>query len=260
MAPSSHPRPPVDPSLLNAGGEEMWTNLGAWRDTTSYGVAARALATRVGKAAALGPDDVVVDYACGFGDSLRLWVEAFGVRRAVGVEPDPEVCAVVRARIAQWGLASRLSVVTSRAEDLVPTIADAAVSAVVCVDAAYHFRTRADWWRMLGRTLPRAARIAASDLALADGRRAGLVARAIAGVFRIPAANLCDAAALARELATLGVVEPRVESIGADVLDGFVTHARGGGTALRLTRTGIRTLRRAARLDYVLVSGRTPGA
>lgn len=260
MAPPSHPRPPVDPSLLNAGAGEMWTNLGDWRDTTTYGAAARALATRVGKAAGLGAEDVVVDYACGYGDSLRLWVEAFGVRHAVGVEPDPEVCAVVRARIAQWGLASRLTVVTSRAEDLAPCDADAAVSAVVCVDAAYHFRTRADWWRMLARTLPRGGRIAASDLALADGKRAGLVARAVAGVFGIPGANLCDAATLARELADLGVRERRVESIGADVLDGFVAHARGRGTALRLTRTAIRALRRAARLGYVLVSGRAPGA
>lgn len=237
----------------------MWTNLGDWRGTTSYGAAARALATRVGDAAGLGAEDVVVDYACGFGDSLRLWVEAFGVQRVVGVEPDPEVCAVVRARIAQWGLASRVTVVTSRAEDLAATDADAAVSAVVCVDAAYHFRTRADWWRMLVRTLPRAARIAASDLALTDGQRAGRVARAVAGVFGIPIANLCDAATLGGELAAFGVRESRVEAIGSDVLDGFVAHARGRGTALRLTRTGIRALRRASRLEYVLVSGRAPG-
>jgi SAM-dependent methyltransferase len=259
MAPPSHPRPPVDPSLLNAGTEEMWTNLGDWRHATAYGAAARALATRVGNAARLRPDDVVVDYACGFGDSLRLWVETFGVRRAVGVEPDPEVCAIVRARIAQWGLASRLAVVTARAEDLAPTDADAAVSAVVCVDAAYHFRTRDDWWRRLVRALPRGARLAASDLALADGQRPRLFTRAVAAAFGIPVANLCDAATIERRLDALGVTARRVDSIGTDVLDGFVAHARGRGAALRLTRSGIRVLRRASRLEYVLVSGEAPG-
>lgn len=256
----SHPRPPVDPARLNVGHDAMWTNLGDWQGAVDYGGAARALALRVGTAAQLGPDDVVVDYACGYGDSLRLWVDAFGVRRAIGIEPDPALCDIVRARIARWGLASRLDVMTARAESCAPTAADAAVTAVVCVDAAYHFRTRRDWWQSLVGSLPAGARIAVSDLVLADGRRAGPLARAIAGALRIPGANLCDTATMRRELETIGVRQVRSESRGEAVLDGFAAGAPARGLALRVTRASIAALRRRRQLDYVLVSGRAPGA
>ena len=260
MSPSSHPRPPVDPALLNAGADTQWTNLGDWRVATAYGAAARALAMRVGAAARLGHDDGVGDYACGFGDSLRLWVEACGVRRAVGVEPDPDLCAAVQRRIAGWGLATRVSIVTARAESLAPTAADAAVTAVVCVDAAYHFRTRDAWGCRLMQTLPRGARVAYSDLAIADGQRPGFMTRGLARAFGIPGANLDSAAALGQRLTALGFRDARVESIGGDALDGFVTHVRGLGMPLRLTRAAIRALRRRPWIDYVLVSGRAPGA
>lgn len=152
------PRPVVDPALLNATDATRWTNLGWWEaptsspaHPTSYADAARGLAQRVGEAARLRPGDVVVDMACGYGDSLALWVSAFGAARVVGVEPNPVVAAAVRARIAAWGLADRITVVPATAEtfDLAEHAADA--TAVVCVDAAYHFRTRAAWLRAIAR-------------------------------------------------------------------------------------------------------------
>lgn len=267
MVPPSHPRPPVDPSLLNGDAEEMWSNLGDWRGATpaagvtgpaAYRAAARALATRVAVAAALGPTDVVVDYACGFGDSLRLWVETFGVRRAIGVEPDPRLCAALRARISRWGLDARLAVVTSRAEACAPTVADAHATAVVCVDAAYHFRTRLAWWRMLMRTLPAGGRIAVSDLVLGDGRRAGPATRGIARVVGIPHENLTDAATLAADLRDVGARDIHIERAGRDVLDGFIHYGPRRSIAVGLTRAGLRALR--LRLDYVVLSGRAPGA
>lgn len=217
-----------------------------------YGTAARALATRVGAAARLGPADVVVDYACGFGDSLRLWVETFGVRRAIGIEPDPQLGAALRARITQWGLSARIAVVTSRAEACAPTDADRDVTAVVSVDAAYHFRTRAAWWRLLLETLPAGARIAASDLVLADGRRAGPFTRGVARAVGIPGENLVDATALAAALADVGAHDVHVDRIGPDVLDGFIRYAPRRSVAVALTRTGLQALR--SRLDYVLLS------
>ena len=67
------PRPPVDPAILNAGATDaMWTNLGFWPGASGYVEAARALAMHVGQAAQLRAGDVVADYACGYGDSLRL--------------------------------------------------------------------------------------------------------------------------------------------------------------------------------------------
>lgn len=233
----------------------MWTNLGDWRETTDYAHAAAALARHIGTAAALGPERVVVDYACGYGDSLRLWVEEFGVRRVIGVEPDPRVCSVVQARITRWGLGDRIRIVQARAEDTPPGRLDAAVNAVVCVDAAYHFRSRARWWQMLVRDLPAGARIACSDVLIAEGRRVSLTLLGIAAAMRIPGENLVDATWLCATLSALGLKGILHESLGHAVLDGFVARAPRRGLALWATRAGIRTLRQRALVDYALIAG-----
>src|SRR5690606_38919024 len=98
-----HPRPPLDPALLDApGAPTQWTKLGHWPGARAYADAARELARRVGHAAHLRAGDVVVDYACGYGDFLKLWLEEFRVARVVGIEPDPGVTAAIRARVADW--------------------------------------------------------------------------------------------------------------------------------------------------------------
>lgn len=237
----------------------MWTNLGDWHEATDYVQAAASLARRVGVAAALDEERVVVDYACGYGDSLRLWVEHFGVRRAIGVEPDPAVCAVVQARIARWGLSDRLRIVQGRAEDTAPRHVDAEANAVVCVDAAYHFRSRLRWWQMVVRDLPAGARIACSDVLLADGQRVSLTLLGLAAAMRIPGENLVDATWLGATLSALGVQGITHESLGQAVLDGFVARAPMRGLALRVTRAGVRALRQRALVDYALIAG-TVGA
>ncbi len=252
-----HPRPPVTPEALNppASGT-MWTNLGEWSAAASYPHAAEALARRVGEGAALTPQDVVVDYACGYGDSLRLWIAAFGVRRAVGVEPDPEVCRIVRRRIADWGLGDRIRIVEARAEALRPRIADADASAVVCVDAAYHFGSRAAWWRMLAEDLPAGARIAASDLVLADGGHPDWTMRVVARAMHIPAANLMDGPQLATTLRALGLVDVRLTPLGAAVLDGFRRRAPASSLRVRVTQRAIGWLRHRPRVDYAVLQAR----
>jgi len=232
----------------------MWTNLGDWQASRNYGSAARALATRVGAAAALRAGDVVVDYACGFGDSLRLWVDHFGVRRVVGVEPDPAVCETVRARVARWGLQDRVSVVSSRAEALPPRAAAADVTAVVSVDAAYHFRSRLAWWRMLGADLPPGARIACSDLCIANGRHVGVLGRSLARMMGIPTENLVPTSVLQQALREVMRSDVRLEPCGRSVLDGFAAHAPARGLQLRIAKASIRALRRRGLLEYAILS------
>ncbi len=253
----SHPRPPVSPHALNApDGDTMWTNLGDWSATTQYVAAARALAARVGAAAELGPDDVVVDYACGYGDSLLLWIQRFGVRRVVGVEPDPIVCRTIRTRVARWGLGDRIRVVEDRAELLAPRAADRDATAVVCVDAAYHFASRLAWWRMVADDLPAGARIAATDLVIAGHERAGLRLRLIARAMGIPRENLVAADTLRAALGALGLADVSCSSIGEPVLDGFVRHVAGRAPGVRVTRAALGALRRRGLVDYVLVGAR----
>ncbi len=259
MPTRTHPRPPVAPAALNAG-DAMWTNLGDWSRGDAYGDAAPALAQRVGEAAKLRPSDVVVDYACGYGDSLRLWIDRFDVRRVVGIEPDPNLCAIIESRIAAWGLRGRITVRQARAEDCAPRAVDADASAVVCVDAAYHFATRLAWWRMLAQDLGDGARIAASDLLLAPGRRVGLGLRGIAAAMRIPRENLVDADALRRALASLPLRGVAVWSCGEAVLDGFAAKAPDAAFSLRATKAAIRYLRRRAAVDYAIIGAECQSA
>ena len=257
MPQRSHPRPPLAADALPRGDRDaQWTNLGDWRGTTDYVTAAAALATRVGNAARLGADDVVVDYACGYGDSLRLWIERFGVRRVVGVEPDPAVCAHARARVAAWGLTARIQVTEGYAESLPPRRADPDATAVVCVDAAYHFATRHAWWAMVAADLPVGGRIATADLLCAPGARPSLALRAAAAAMRIPAANLVDVGALHQTLAALPLGDVEIAACGADVLDGFVRHMPAQGLAVGITRLALRTLRARGLVEYAIVAAR----
>jgi len=231
----------VDPALLNATATTRWTNLGWWEaDVRDYATAARSLATRVGEAAQLRAGDVVVDVACGYGDSLAHWVTAFGVARVVGVEPDPAVSAAVRARIAAWGLADRITVVTATAEtfDLAAHVPDA--TAIVCVDAAYHFRSRGAWLARIVESSPSGTRIGFSDLAVRDtavppqvtmrprtdiapAPRALRWGAARAG---IPTANLWALDDIPDAMTAAGYAAVTVMECGGLILDGFRAHAR----------------------------------
>lgn len=244
----------MDPALLNGGATDaMWTNLGDWSVARHYPDAATALAARVGAATRLGPGDSVVDYACGYGDSLRLWVERFGVAKVVGIEPDPAVVAVVQERIARWGVSDRVSVRTATAESTAPRAAAADVTAVVCVDAAYHFRTRAQWIARVAADLQPGARLGFSDLVCEDGADVPLSLRLAARAMHIPHANLVDFTALLRECIAHGLTPHEFVSAGHHVLDGFVAHAPRRGLPLRLTRQALQWFRRRRAIDYVII-------
>lgn len=253
VPPSTRPRPPLEPPAPTA---PAWANLGWWTDAPDYPRAAEALAQRVGAAGELSAADVVVDYACGYGDSLRLWVEAFDVRRVVGVEPDARTVRIARARVDAWGLSSRVTVVEGRAEQLGPRALAADVSAVVCVDSAYHFATRATWLSRVAADLPVGGRLAWSDLTLpgAAAQRAGI--RASAALMGIPRANLTTTEALRAVAQESGLQRVELGSCGEAVLDGFARATMPRGVQPAVTRVLLRGARRRGLVDYVIATGR----
>lgn len=244
----------------------MWTNLGYWAAATNgesgpeatggsshYTEAARALARRVGAAAQLSAGDVVVDYACGFGDSLRLWIEEFGAHRVVGVEPNPSVCQVIEARARSWGLADRIGVLCASAEEVAPNQASVDVTAVVCVDAAYHFRTRRSWLAELGASAHSGLRLGVADLCVPADRERSLRLRALARLMRIPRENLMSARSIAIACEDAGFTVNRCDLLGVEVLDGFVTQVPVARMSVAVTRAAILFARRARLLDYLVI-------
>lgn len=235
-----------------AAATPAWSNLGWWSGSTDYTVAAQALAMRVGEAARLGAGDVVADYACGYGDSLRLWVEAFGVARVVGLEPDPAVVDLATQRVADWGLSDRIAVRVGRAETLTPSALAAGVTAVVCVDAAYHFASRGAWVRAVANELPPDGRIAWSDLAVEDSSSWMLQAAAL--LVGVPRENLAPASAVLALTEAAGLTPIVAQHCGAEVLDGFVRHAPRRGLRVLVTRRLIAAARHSGALDYLVAA------
>lgn len=248
------PRPPIDPASLNVGAQDsMWTNLGFWPGAASYAEAATALAFRVGQAAQLRAGDVVVDYACGYGDSLRLWVERFGVARVIGVEPDAALARVVRARIVDWGLADRISIECERAERISPDSLAADVSAVVCVDGAYHFESRRKWLLRSLQALPSGGRLGIADLVFAARAAGSWRIAGLARLVNVPAANLETTDELETTIAGAGARVRWSEGAGEAVLDGFCRNVSARGLPIELTRRMIRFARRGRLVDYRII-------
>jgi SAM-dependent methyltransferase len=220
----------VDRTLLLRGGPAPhagWGNLGDWSDARTYAEACAALAARVGRAAGLGAGDRVLEVACGDGDGLVLWLDAFGVRCAVGAELHPERAAAARARVAAWP-ADRARVDTASATDL-GVHAAASVDAVVAVDAAYHFDPRARFFAEARRVLAPGGRLALTDLVLARAPRGAARAallRAAARACAIPPENLLDERAYAARLADAGFVDVAFERLDDAVLAGFAAFVR----------------------------------
>jgi len=266
---TTHLRPPLDPALLNrAGADAEWTNLGWWSGATEYTDAARELARRVGGAAKVAAGDVVLDYACGYGDSLRMWIEEFGAARVVGVEPNPGVAAHTRARVAAWGLSDRITVVEARAEEFAPARDAVGTTAVVCVDAAYLFRTRGLWLRLLARGVAPNTRIGFVDLAVPRSSTVTTAEEHFARRFHLHAGNLWKADEIEEEMYSAGYEDTESVRCTREVLDGFVALARhswiplltnrraGGWRALAVAWT-LASARRAGAIDAELISART---
>jgi len=251
-------------STSDASTSDAPTNISPTSDEPStavappYGLAARELARRVGRAARLHSDDVVIDYACGYGDSLRLWIDEFGVRRVVGVEPDPAVCAVVESRVRAWGLSERVRVHCSAAERASPRELEPEVTAVVSVDAAYHFRARADWLRALAASLPPGGRVGFSDLLWTPEHPLGALAKLAARTMRVHVPSLVTESALHTEIRSCGLEVLSSERCGEAVLEGFARHAARGSLAVALTAALIRRLRRSEALDYIVTAAIQP--
>ncbi len=266
---TDYPRPVIVPALVNrrtadAGSLGEWTNLGFWRGVRRYGEAAQELARRVGEAAKLRAGDVVLDCACGYGDSARLWIEHFGAAHVYAVEPDPAITARITERVHTWGLSDRITVRTMRAEAVVVAEHAPGVTAVVCVDAAYHFQSRRSWLGALAAQLPAGTRLALADLAIARLRYSRLVG-SVARRTGIPEMNLWALNDIEPQLAECGFGLDRLTRCGREVLGGFAGYvlrapwrflsqpSQGGWRAIG-TALGILLARRGKRLEYVTVA------
>lgn len=247
------------PLMLNlehnpaAGGSwhlaSTWCNLGLWptdREPCSFQCACKELAVTLGEAAGLSPGNAVLDVGVGYGDQTALWATRFGVRRVVAVEVSA-AHVVAASEAQQTGRLAGGGVVEFRVgsagdiDDILRTDEmDGAggFDCVLCLDCAYHFRTRASFLHAASRALRLGGRFAAVDLIAVecdDAAHAALpwwrvtwrsVARRAIGVLcDIPAANLHGLSAYKENLSAAGLQCNSTQLLTERVFAPFAAHA-----------------------------------
>lgn len=223
--------------------------------------------------------DSVLSLACGAGEELPLWAEAFGAATVMGLERAPALAAQARQRGEAAQASCDIEVHCADASRLAQLIGGR-FDRIVCVDALYHLGARAPLLRAARTRLFAGGAFAFTDLVLDGGkhgagegaalRRAAL--RVGAGLTGIAAAELRsteDGLALLRDA---GFDQVQVQRLDEAVLDGFCSfaqrQARRIGLAARLSAGWRRVALtaalvragRAAGLGYALYSGRVKAA
>ncbi|WP_244408392.1 class I SAM-dependent methyltransferase [Roseomonas fluvialis] len=274
-------RPPAVDALYGMLGtraftaQGLWLNLGHWREARSIEEACPALALLLAEAAAIGPDDTVVDVGFGFADQDMLWAKRFAPRRITGLNVTPLHVRLGRVRVRRAGLGDTIDLREGSATAM--PLPDESCDVVTALECAFHFDTRADFLAEAFRVLRPGGRIALADIipaAQAGGalRRRWQAAswRALARALSISDANADTQQTYAARFAAAGFDAVEVRSIGAEVFPGFHQALREDAAFFaRLpasARIAYRPLLRFeagaiyAGLDYVLATARKPFA
>lgn len=259
----------ISTALLAAQADLAWANLGDWQDTGDYVAACRQLARRHGDAIALGPDDRLLDLACGQGASLLFWPDAFGTREVTAVDIQAACVARIRAQAP-----AALQAIHHARFDRLPLpegLAGASCDAAICVDAAYHASSLSAFAGFAAAAVKPGGRLAFSTLLQAPAMtvmpawRQGMATALLASA-GIPAASLVSAETLRTTLAATGwqntVITPLPQVLGgfADFVaaraQGLPLRQRLSPGWLKIAMTGrlCRQLHDNGHLRYVLVS------
>jgi len=71
---------------------------------------------KVGKLLGLKSNDRVIDFGCGYGETLALWAGQFGIS-GIGIDIRPHACERAQQRIIELGVSERIQIVCSNAKE-----------------------------------------------------------------------------------------------------------------------------------------------
>lgn len=208
-----------DPLLQGFYQHSGYLNLGYWHDdTTDAAQAGDQLVDQV--LALLGRvDGPVLDVACGLGATTERVALTFGAERTTATNISESQLALARERVP--GATFLLMDATSM------TFPDAHFDAVLCIEAAFHFRSRRAFLAEALRILRPGGKLAMFDLLFRPGSPG------------MPHENVLDGApAYAAQLDDLGWNDIAVESVKAQTLDSYRLRYSDYITANRGATTG----------------------
>lgn len=218
-----------------------WSNLGYWPNADDYDTACQQLAERIGLAARLKPDDRILELACGQGASLNYWHKRFQVQHLHALELQPILVKRIRQqqpavlRLIAQGRFDQLPLPELLEQHIQPQ----GVDVVVCVDAAYHASSVADFANVSRHCLRPGGRLSFSTLTLDEmwlkaSRWQQRLHQQLLNAADVPMASVCTQEQIKQQLGSLGFVNIQVQHLDSAVLDGFAQFVQQRATQLSL--------------------------
>lgn len=262
----------INSQLLSENAHDWhWNNLGYWTDSTDYGQACQALARLHGDAAQLQTGQHILELACGYGAAFGLWKNIFNINKISALEYRPHCVNYIK----DHDLTS--SIYAGRFDYPLPyPLNTTTYDAVLCVDAAYHAQSLAQFLAVIRSALKNGGRFAFSTLVLADDYASFSIHKRVITQGLLALANISQASVLtATQIKDLAAQQKfsdlTIQPLNQAVFLGFadwVTHRatqlsfkdkiHADWQKIYLTAQWCRWLANNPLLSYVLISGHLP--
>jgi cyclopropane fatty-acyl-phospholipid synthase-like methyltransferase len=206
----------------------LFRNVGYWRDApANLDDACEALAHVAGAAAALGPDDRVLDAGFGFGDQDMYWVEHFGPREIVGLNVTRSQVQRARERVAERGMSERIALHLAPATRI--PFESGSFDKVIALESAFHFHTREDFFREAFRVLRPGGRLVTLDIVPQADQALSRWARVVSAIgfhfWQICSDNLYSRRIYAEKLRAIGFDPVDVQSLYDETMLAFARYS-----------------------------------